>query len=92
MKKLFGGINLTWTKLIVFAAIAGVYTGVMAVLPAAKNTSFADISITFEWWVLFAMIIIMNCASAKGAGRDTYEIVEVTVGRHASAEPRTLDS
>lgn len=67
LKKLFGGIDLTWPKLIVFAVIAGVYTGIMAVLPAAKDTSFADISITFEWWVLFAMIIIMNCASAKEA-------------------------
>ena len=67
LRKLFGGIDLTWTKLIVFAVIAGVYTGVMAVLPAAKDTSFADISISFEWWVLFAVIIIANCHSAKEA-------------------------
>ena len=67
LKKLFGGIDLTWTKLITFAVIAGVYTGVMAVLPAAKDTSFSDISKTFEWWVLFAVIIIMNSHSAKEA-------------------------
>ncbi len=63
MKKLFGQINLTWKKLILFAVIAGLYTGVMAALPIAKDTSFADISITFEWWVLFGIIIIMNSRS-----------------------------
>ena len=60
MKKLFGQINMTWPKLIIFAVIAGVYTGVMAALPITKDTSFADISITFEWWVLFGIIIIVN--------------------------------
>ena len=60
MKKLFGGIDLTWKKLIIFAVIAGIYTGVMAALSVTKDTSFADISITFEWWVLFGIIIIVN--------------------------------
>ena len=63
MKKLFGQINLTWTKLIIFAVIAGIYTGVMAALPITKDTSFADISITFEWWVLFGILIIVNSKS-----------------------------
>ena len=31
MKKLFGGINLTWKKLIIFAVIAGAYTAIMAI-------------------------------------------------------------
>ena len=33
MKKLFGGIDLTWKKLIIFAIIAGVYTAIMALSP-----------------------------------------------------------
>jgi hypothetical protein len=64
MKKLFGGINLTWPKLIVFAIIAGIYTAVMAMLPIVKDTSFADITITFEVWILFGTLIIMNSKSA----------------------------
>ena len=63
MRKLFGGLNLTWPKVIIFAIIAGLYTGFMAYLPQARDTSFADISITFEWWVLFGTIIIMNSKS-----------------------------
>ncbi len=40
MKQLFGGMNLTWKKLIIFAVIAGVYTAVMALLPITADTSF----------------------------------------------------
>ena len=65
VKKLFGGIDLKWKKLIIFAIIAGVYTAIMAMLPITKNTSFADISISFEVWILFGIIIIMNSKSAK---------------------------
>lgn len=63
MKKLFGGLNITWPKLIIFAIICGVYTGVMTLIPATMDTSFRDISISFEWWILFAIILIVNSNS-----------------------------
>ncbi|MBQ4382842.1 MAG: hypothetical protein II795_00030 [Firmicutes bacterium] len=63
LKKLFGGINLTWPKLIIFAVIAGVYTAVMALIPALEYTSFNTITVTFEVWVLFGILIIMNSKS-----------------------------
>ena len=63
MKKLFGGINLTWKKLILFAIIAGIYTAIMALIPITKDTSFRDIAIQFEWWILFGIIIISNSKS-----------------------------
>ena len=65
MKKLFGGINLTWSKLIIFAIIVGVYTAIMAILPITKETSFRDITATFEVWILFGILIIMNSKSPK---------------------------
>jgi hypothetical protein len=64
MKKLFGGLNITWPRLILFAVICGVYTGIVAAIPALRDTSFQDISITFEWWILFALLIIVNSKSA----------------------------
>ena len=64
VKKLFGGIDLSFKKLIIFAVIAGLYTGIMAMLPIAKDTSFADITISFEVWILFGIFIIMNSKSA----------------------------
>ena len=65
MKKLFGELNITWKRLIIFSILIGIYTGVVAILPFAKDTSLADISITFEWWVLFGTLIIVNSKDPK---------------------------
>ena len=65
IKKLFGGINLSWIKLIIFAIIAGVYTAVMVMINIAHDTSFSDLTVTFEVWILFGIFIIMNSKSAK---------------------------
>ena len=65
MKKLFGGIDLNWKKTILFAVIAGVYSAIMAIIPITKETSFRDIAINFEWWILFGIIIICNSKSPK---------------------------
>ena len=64
MKKLFGQINLNWPKVIILAIFVGVYTAVMAMIPAAKDTSFTDLAVTMEVWVLFGVFIIMNSKSA----------------------------
>ena len=65
MKKLFGGLKLSWPVIVIAAVIAGIYTGFMAYLPAAKDTSFADISISFEVWILFGILIIVNSRTPK---------------------------
>ena len=65
MKKLFGGIDLTWKKLIIFAIITAIYTATMAILPITADTSFRDIAATLEWWILFGVIIISNSKSPK---------------------------
>ena len=63
MKKLFGEIDLTWKKLILFSIVAGAYTALMALIPITKDTSFRDISIQLEWWILFGILIICNSKS-----------------------------
>ena len=65
MKKLFGGIDLTWKKLIIFSILAGVYTAIMALIPITADTSFRDIAIQFECWILFGIIIICNSKNPK---------------------------
>ena len=61
--KVFGGINLTWQKVIIAAVIAGVITAVIAIIPQLRYTSFIGITVTFEVWILFGIIIIMNSKS-----------------------------
>ena len=63
IKKLFGGIDLTWVKLIVFAVIAGVYTGLINQVPFLADTSFTYLAVYFDRWVLFGILIIMNSKS-----------------------------
>ena len=65
IKKLFGKIDLTWKKLIIFAIIAGVYTALIAIIPQLHYTSFNTITVSFEVWILFGIIIIMNSKTAK---------------------------
>jgi len=62
-RRLFGGLNLTWPKVIIAAVIAGVYTAAMAIIPALHSTSFITITATMEVWILFGILIIMNSKS-----------------------------
>lgn len=61
--KIFGGIELTWLKLIIGAIVAGVITAVFAIFPVFKYTSFITITVTFEVWVFIGIFIIMNSKS-----------------------------
>lgn len=63
LKKLFGGIDLTWPRLIIAAVIAGAVTAAIAIIPVFQNTSFIAITVTFEVWILFGILIIMNSKS-----------------------------
>ena len=62
LRKLYGGLNMTWPKTIIFALAAGVYTGIICLIPALQETSFKDIAVTMEIWVLLALVVVLNCA------------------------------
>ena len=65
IKKLFGGIDLSWKKIIIFAILAGIYTALMAIIPQVKHTSFNTITTTLEVWIFIGIFIIMNSKSNK---------------------------
>ena len=58
--KLYGGINFTWPKLIMFAVGAAVLTSIFLIVPIFKDTSFAKMGETLEAWIFLAIIIIAN--------------------------------
>ena len=64
MKKIFGELNLTWVKVILLAIFIGIYGGAMELIPALRDTSFTDMDVTFEVWILFGILIIVNSKSA----------------------------
>lgn len=56
-------MNLSWPKIIIFAIVAGVYTALVSIFPQVADTSLHTIAVTFEVWILFGLIIIMNAKS-----------------------------
>ena len=72
MKKLFFGIEMKWRRVIAFAAAAGVVTGILMQLHALDGTSFQNIGISYEAWILFAVIICMNCEKPWEAAVKTF--------------------
>ncbi len=61
IRNLFGNLKMRWLFVVAFAVAAGVYTGAVMLFDCLKDTSFQDIGISYEWWVIFAVIIVVNC-------------------------------
>ena len=72
LKKLFGGIEMTWPRVIVSAVLIAAYTAVMLLLPVTQDTSLRDIGGDIPCWIIFAMIIISNCKTPKEAAAKTF--------------------
>ena len=63
MKKIFGEINLTWKKVILYAIVIGVAVGLLNSVPMLKDTTVTDIATVFDFWILCGILIIMNSKS-----------------------------
>ena len=70
--KLFFGIKMTWLKVIIGAVIVAIVTAALLVIPGVKDTSISYIGTYIECWLLFALIIIMNCEKVLEAGLKTF--------------------
>ena len=71
LKKLFGGLKMTWPRLIVFAVISGIVTSLIALLVPEGN-SIKQIAVTFEAWIVLAIIIVVNCEKPLEAACKTF--------------------
>jgi hypothetical protein len=69
--KLFGGLNMSWKNVILFALGVAVYTALMALL-VPQSSSFHDIVVTSELWAMFGIIIFMNCKSPNEAAAKVF--------------------
>ena len=58
---------MSWLNVILFAVAAGIYTGLVMLVHFLDETSFQDIGISFEWWVIFAVIVVVNCKKSVEA-------------------------
>ncbi len=67
MKKLYGSLKMSWLTVILFAVATGIYTGLVMLVDVFDETSFQDIGISYEWWVIFAVIVVVNCDKSMEA-------------------------
>ena len=72
LHKLFGGLKMSWPATVLFALGAGLYTAVMNSIPLTEGTSFRDIAVSYEWWVVFAFIIASNCKKGWESALKTF--------------------
>ena len=70
--KLFGGLNMSWLNVILFAVATAVYTAAMMIFVRPIDLSFRDIGATFECWILFAIIIMTNCKKPLESALKTF--------------------
>lgn len=67
IRKCFGGLELSWTRVVTAAIAAGVFTALVSIIPPLQDTSLHTIAVTFEVWILFGILIIMNSTSNRDA-------------------------
>ena len=70
LKKLFGGIKMTWLRVIVFAVVSAAWSALLLLLPV--DLDVAGMGSTYPWWILFAVIIISNCEKPLEAACKTF--------------------
>ena len=72
LNKLYGGINMSWPKVIIFAVGTAVLTAVFLCVPVFKNTSFYRMGEFYEAWIFFAVIIMSNCKKPLESALKTF--------------------
>lgn len=70
--KIYGGLKMSWLFVIIFAVAAAVLTAAILIIPAFKDTSFAEIGVTLEAWIFFAVIIMSNCKKPLESALKTF--------------------
>lgn len=70
-RKIFGELNITWPKILTSAIVIGIYTALVAMFVPDGN-SFHDIAVTLEWWILPAVLIIVNSRKPLEAALKTF--------------------
>lgn len=63
---------MSWKKVVIFAIAVAIMTALFLILPFTVHTSLANVGTYVESWILFALIIIMNCKKPFEAAIKTF--------------------
>ena len=70
--KLYGGLNMSWPVVILFAVSAALLTFAALMIPAFDHSSVRRIGETVEAWIFFAVIIMANCKKPLESALKTF--------------------
>ena len=70
--KLYGGLNMSWHAVILFAVGTAVLTALFLIVPIFKDTSFVRMGVYLEAWIFFAVIIMSNCKKPLESAAKTF--------------------
>lgn len=70
--KLYGGLKMSWSAVIVYAVAAAALTAVFLILPVFQDTSFHRMGETLEAWIFFAVILMANCKKPLESALKTF--------------------
>ena len=68
LKKIFGGIEMTWIKVILFSVATAVLTAALLLIPAFADSPLRDMGVMYDWWFIFAIFVVCNCKKPLEAG------------------------
>ncbi len=72
IKKLFGGLKMSWPFVILFAAVTALFASVFLTVPFLADTSLHRMGVYFEAWIFFAIIIMSNCKKPLESALKTF--------------------
>lgn len=72
LNKIFGGMEISWTKVIIMAVASAVITFIFLVVPVFENTSFHRIGETLEAWFVPAILIMANSKTPVESALKTF--------------------
>ena len=72
LNKLYGGLNMSWTAVIIYAVVSAVITAAFLILPVFSGTSFERMGTFLEAWIFLAVIIMANCSTPMESALKTF--------------------
>ena len=70
--KLYGGLNMSWLFVILFALGTAALTAVFLIVPVFKGTSFERMGVNLEAWIFFAVIVMASCKKPLESALKTF--------------------
>ncbi|HBB19935.1 MAG TPA: hypothetical protein DCZ62_05790 [Ruminococcus sp.] len=72
LDRLYGGIRMSWLKVIILAVVCAVITAVFLLVPVFENTSFERMGVHLEAWFVPAVFIMANCKKPLESALKTF--------------------